>query len=103
MASTVVRIEERTHATLRAWSDQDHKPIGQIVTELVEREATQRFWREMHEDYARLRADQSAWQDYLDEMSLFAGGSLDVLSDEEPYYTPEEEAEIERDAQSRGW
>jgi hypothetical protein len=103
MASTVVRIEERTHATLREWADQDHKPIGQIVTELVEREATQRFWREMHEGYARLRADLPAWQDYLDEMSLFEGGSLDDLANEEPYYTPEEEAEIEHHAQSRGW
>jgi hypothetical protein len=85
MAQTVIRVDERTHTTLRAWSDQECKPIGQIVTELVEREATQRFWREMHEGYVRLRANQPAWQDYLDERSLFEGGSLDAQSNEEQH------------------
>jgi hypothetical protein len=86
MASTGIRVEERTHATLCVWADQEHKPIGQIVVELVEREATQRFWQAMHEDYVRLRANQPAWQDYLDEIALFEGGSLDALSNEEPPY-----------------
>src|SRR5690349_4720426 len=103
MASTVVRIDERTHATLRALAEREHKSIGQIVTELVDRQETERFWREMREGYARLQADPVAWQDYLREAQFLEEASMDGLEQEEPYYSPEEEAEIEQYARSQGW
>ena len=103
MASAVVRVDERTYATLRALAEQEKKPIGQIVTELVDRQETERFWREMREGYARLQADSTAWQDYLREARFFEGASMDGLREEEPYYSPEEVAEIERYAKSQGW
>lgn len=103
MASTLVRVEEKTHATLRRWAESEQKPIGQIVTELVEARERERFWREMREGYERLRADPAAWRDYQDEVAFFESGSMDGLTDEEPYYTAEEAAEIERYAKSQGW
>ncbi len=103
MASAVVRIDERTLATLRVLAEREHKPIGQIVTELVDRQEAEQFWRGLHAGYARLQADPVAWQDYLREASLFEGASMDGLEDEVPYYSPEEEAEIERYAKSQGW
>lgn len=103
MASTVIRVEEKTHAKLKSWADQQHKPVGQIVTELVEQAAAEKFWREMREDFERLRSDPVAWADYQEEAALFESGSADRLKNEPPYYTPEEEAEIEEHAKSQGW
>jgi len=103
MASAVIRVEERTHATLRSWAEAERKPIGQIVTELVERQATEKFWREMREGYDQFRADPAAWVDYQAEAAVFAAGSMDGLEHEAPYHSAEEAAEIERDAQSLGW
>ncbi len=103
MASAVIRVEEFTHATLRSWAEAEQKPIGQIVTELVERQATDKFWREMREGYEQLRADPAAWADYQAEAAAFAAGSMDGLEHEAPYYSADKAAEIEQAALSRGW
>ena len=52
------------------------------------------IWKGVHEDYERLRSDPVAWQDYIDEVRFFEGGSMDGLKDEEPYFTAEEAAAI---------
>lgn len=103
MATTVVRIEAGTHATLWAWSEAQGKSIGQVVAELVEQQKREQFWRRMREDYERLQADPAAWKDYQDEVALLEGGSMDGLAGEEPYYSPEEEEEIRAHARSQGW
>lgn len=43
----------------------------------------------------KLKADPVAWKDYQNEIALWDTLSGDGLVNEEPYYTPEEEAEIE--------
>lgn len=103
MATTVVRIEARTHAMLRAWSEAQNKSIGQVVADLVEQREQEQFWQQMREDYERLQADPAAWKDYQDEVALLEGGSMDGLEREEPYYSPEEEEEIRAHARSQGW
>lgn len=103
MASTVIRVDERTSSTLRALAEEQHKPIGQVVKDLVERYEHDRFWAGLHDDFARLKADPSAWADHKAEVTAFEGGSLDGLAAEEPYYTPDEETEIEAHAKSQGW
>lgn len=42
----------------------------------------------MHEDYLRLRADQSIWQDYLEAVALFDGSSREVPLSEAPDTQP---------------
>lgn len=103
MASTVVRVEEKIHTILREWSDEQDKSIGQVVSELVEQHQRTRFWRLVHDDYARLQSDPAAWNQYRDEVAFFEGGSMDGLEHEEPYYTPQEEEEIRAHARSQGW
>ena len=103
MASTAIRIEEKTHATLREWSEQEGKTIGQVVSDLVEQQRRARFWRQVRDDYARLQDDPAAWKAYQDEVTAFEGGSMDGLDHEDPYYTPEEEEEIRAHARSQGW
>jgi hypothetical protein len=92
--STMVRVDDKLHATLREISEAERRPIGQIIEEAVKRYQREKFWHGVRQDFARLRSDSGAWQEYQAEIALLQGGSLDGLEREEPYYTPEEEDEI---------
>lgn len=91
MANTTVRVDVRTREVLREWSAEQRKPIGEIIADLVQQQERERFWREMHEDFAQLRADNEAWRDYQDELAVWDATLLDGLEDEEPYYGAAEE------------
>lgn len=95
MASTNVRIDPRTHAALRELSEQQHRPIGQVVSDAVEKYREDIFWREMEEGLARLRADPVAWKDYQDEIALWDTTSGDGLEKEEPYYDEDGDSHAE--------
>jgi hypothetical protein len=41
-----------------------------------------------------------AWKDYLDDVAVFEGGSMDGLDDEEPHYSQGEEEAIRGSAQA---
>jgi hypothetical protein len=94
MASAMVKVNPQTHAKLQEISRDQHRPMGEIVTELVERYEREQFWNGVTEDLERLRADPVAWKDYQDEIAFFEGGSMDGLENEPPYFTPEEVEEI---------
>lgn len=94
MASSSIRVEEETLARLRVLSKDEKRSIGQIVTDLVKKYERDKFWKEMHEGFTRLRADPIAWKEYQEETALWDSGAADALRNEEPYYTPEEEEEI---------
>jgi hypothetical protein len=69
-------------------------PVGKIVTDLVKRYEKEKFWKEMQEDYSRLRANPVAWKEYQDEAALWDTLSGDGLESEAPYYTAEEEEKL---------
>lgn len=94
MTAPVVKLKPTTHAKLLELSKTEARPMGEIVTDLVERYEVERFWNRLNEQYVRLKADPAVWQDYKDEIALLEGGSMDGLGDEEPYFTAEEEREI---------
>ncbi|MGI8482809.1 MAG: hypothetical protein ACR2OU_00985 [Thermomicrobiales bacterium] len=95
MASTVVRLEAKTHARLREMAETEHRSMGEIVTDLLERYEREQFWDRVDTSLAKLKADPVAWKEYQDEIAVWDATSGDGLENEEPYYTPEEEAEIE--------
>jgi hypothetical protein len=82
MSSTVVRVDNAVHAKLRRWSESQDKSIGEVVADLVEHQEQEQFWAEMRAGYERLRADPAAWQDYLDEIALWDGTSMDGFKEE---------------------
>jgi hypothetical protein len=92
--ATTVRVDDKLAATLRKLAVEERRPIGQVIEDAVARYQKEKFWRGVHEDFARLRSDPAAWKDYQDELALFEGGSMDGLEQEPPYYTPAEEEEI---------
>lgn len=100
-SAPVVKLKPQTHAKLQAIAKEEDRPMGEIVTFLVDRYERQRFWLGVREDLARLKADPVAWQDYLREMAEWDTMPNDILASEDPYYTPEEEREILAEAAAR--
>ena len=92
--ATTVRVEDKLAATLRELASEERRPIGQVIEDAVTQYQKAKFWKGVHEDFVRLRADPAAWADYEEEIEFFMGVSKDGLEDEPPYYTPEEEEEI---------
>jgi len=85
-----IRVEPKVHATLRALSAAEQRPIGQVVEDAVDHYQKETFWKAMHEGFARLRADPATWDAYQEEAALWDSASGDGLEDEEPYFTAEE-------------
>jgi hypothetical protein len=85
--ASMVRVDDKLHATLRALAEEEQRPIGQVIEEAVRRYQREKFWQGVAEDFARLRDDPVAWQAYQDELAILAGGSLDGLEAEPPYYS----------------
>jgi hypothetical protein len=99
----VIEVLPETHERLQRISREQHRPMAEIVTDLLDRYEREEFWREVHDSVNRLRKDPVAWKSYKDEIALLEGGSMDGLEDEEPWFTPEEEEEIRAEAaRSRG-
>lgn len=97
----VVKLSPQTHAKLLALSREDDRPMGEIVTYLIDRFERERFWMKVRDDLARVKQDPIAWQGYLDEVEAWDDLAESGLEDEEPYYTPEEEREILAKAEAR--
>jgi hypothetical protein len=93
-AAPTVKLKPATHAKLQELARSEDRPMGEIITELVDRYEEERFWQDLHSSVERLRADPVAWKDYQDEIRFFEGGSMDGLEHEEPYYSPDEEETI---------
>lgn len=100
---TVVKIKPTTHAALQEISRDENRPMGEIITELVERYERERFWRTAAEDLARIKTDDKSWQDHHAESTELDRLANEGLSNEPPFFTPEEEDEIraEIDAESQ--
>ncbi len=91
--SPMVKVSASTHAKLRDLSDHQHRPMGEIVTELVDRYEDELFWAEAKQQITRLKSDPVAWKDYLDEMAEWDAMPNDILDREAPY----EDAAAEND------
>ncbi|HWV22989.1 MAG TPA: ribbon-helix-helix protein, CopG family [Thermomicrobiales bacterium] len=92
--TTSVRIDRELHDRLRKIADSEHRSMGQVLDDAVRQYERERFWQGVQSDFARLRANPDAWRSYQDEISSWDATAGDGLEDEEPYYTPEEEDEI---------
>jgi len=93
-ASTVINVQPATHTKLQDIAQSQHRSMEDVVADLVDRYERELFWARAKEAVERLRADPAAWADYQREIAFFSGGSMDGLEQEEPYFTPEEEAAI---------
>ncbi|MDQ3045345.1 MAG: hypothetical protein M3R06_09405 [Chloroflexota bacterium] len=84
-----VRVEERVHGTLRELANVENRSIGQVIEAAVDRYQKDKFWKEMHEGFTRLRVDPAAWETYEVEAAAWDPIRGNGLEDEEPYFTDE--------------
>lgn len=92
--ATVVKLKPETHARLQAIAKQEDKPMGEVVTTLLDRYEHERFWASVRESYQRLREDPVAWKDYAEGEDDLDITMVQEVSEEDRYYTREEEQEI---------
>ena len=100
--ATTVRVKDELAVTLRTLAREERRPIGQVIADAVAQYQTSKFWKGVHEDFDRLRADPADWAAYENEIDFLAGGSMDGLEDEPPYYTPAQETDIRNDFTAKG-
>lgn len=81
MASTTVRVSERTHQVLRELAAATGEPLQQVLEEAVERYRRVQFFADLRDAYARLAADPTAWNDELAERAELEGTLEDGLDD----------------------
>lgn len=91
----VVKLKPTVHAELQTMAREADRPMGDIVADLLQRYRKEQFWDRARRSVERLKAEPGAWEDYKREIAIWDGMAGDGLTDEAPYYTPEEEAEIE--------
>ncbi|MCA9858338.1 MAG: hypothetical protein KC438_01380 [Thermomicrobiales bacterium] len=97
----VVKLNSQTHAKLLEFSKDEQRPMGEIISDLVERYDRERFWKGVEADYARLRADQSDWDAYQADVADWDSLAGDGLENEPPYFTVDEERQIRERAAAR--
>ncbi len=99
--ATVVKLKPETHARLQAIARQEDRPMGEVVTTLIEWYEQQQYWRQVQEDYRRLNEDPIALREYLGQETDWDITVVDDVPDEDRYYTKEEEQEILAKAAAR--
>lgn len=79
MASTTVRISERSHQTLKTLAQTSGRPLQDVLEDAIERERQRQFFDDADAAYARLRASTESDDAYTDEMRELEGTLLDGL------------------------
>lgn len=80
MAAVTVKLPARAHATLAELASADRRPMGEVLTDLIERERRHRLFDRADAAYLRLRADPAAWADYRAELQSMEGSLMDGLA-----------------------
>lgn len=64
MSSTTIRVDLATRDALAALAREHNTSLGETVREAAEALRRARFAQRTVDSFARLRADEAAWQDY---------------------------------------
>lgn len=83
--SQLVRIEDQTHEQLRALAEQTHESMGVLLNKALKLYEEHLFWKNVHAEFASLRADPKAWAEESAERKAWECTLLDGLKEEEPY------------------
>ncbi len=77
MAGTQVRISNTTHQILRNLSSEFGESMQSIIDEAIEQYRRRRFLDGLSQDFKTLKEDSQAWQEELEERSLWDKTLLD--------------------------
>ncbi|CAN5404323.1 hypothetical protein BH09CHL1_BH09CHL1_11650 [soil metagenome] len=90
-ATALIRVSVQTRDKLAKFAEEDQTSIGELLEAAASKIERERFWKNVNEGYARLKADPEAWAEYQSELKLWDGQSWDSL-EEYPYeYGPDDD------------
>lgn len=78
-------ISREARDVLREIAEWEHRPVGKIMDEASRAHWRELLWRRAEADYARLAADQEAFEEYQDEIALWDLTSSDGLDLSDSY------------------
>ncbi len=81
--ATMVRIKAETHQRLQRLAKSSRRSLPDVLDEAIKQYEKQRFLADCDAAYTRLREDQEAWQDELDERALWDNTLSDGLEEDE--------------------
>lgn len=81
MSSRTVRINESTYALLKQLAEHSDVTMLTVLADAVENHRRQLFLRQMNADFVRLRKDQKAWKEELNERALWDSALCDGQED----------------------
>lgn len=82
MATTTIRVSERTHELLRALATTTGEPMARLVERAVERLRADEFFAAVDAAYGALRADPGAWAEETGERAAWEATLGDGLEDD---------------------
>ncbi len=75
--ATQLRVNESTHSIIRNLSQEFGESMQSIVEKAVERYKRELFLESLNQDFQRLRENETAWNDELEERHLWENTLLD--------------------------
>ena len=82
MATTMVRVDEKTHDTIKNLASEAGLPMSLVVRSAIQDYERKRFFEEMNAAYEALRADPQAWAEELEERRAWEATLMDGIDDE---------------------
>ncbi len=79
MATTTVRIDEKTSEQLRELAATTGRSMKEVLGDAVDAHSRHVLLEQLNEDYAALRGDAKSWQEELEERGLWDATLTDDL------------------------
>lgn len=80
-----LQASEQTHCKLQSLSESLNLPMQTVLEQAVEEYRRAVFFDKLDQDFAALRADPLAWQEYQEEMKLWENTLMDGLDKDEKF------------------
>lgn len=82
MASTTIRVSQKTHRDLQELADESGESLTSIVDKAIEAYRRQRMLEETNAFYAELRQDPKRWAEEMEERRLWEATLMDGLEED---------------------
>lgn len=81
--ATLVKVNEKLKDRLKTLAAREGKTMQAFLEDLLEAYEERRFFAELQEGYARLKADREAWSEHQQELAEWDAVLMDGLEDSE--------------------
>src|SRR5438309_470129 len=86
MATQMVRVDELTHSRLKQLAEKEGSSISALLERAIDSYEREQFFRELNDDYARIRLSPKAWEELQTEVAILDGALMDGLDTDEVWH-----------------